>query len=221
MARVASCRESRVHFMHGSSSFATVRTTRAVARERTAATETVQFASLTGPSGMRVTLTTADAIAARVTRVARTADPRTVVVQLAMGGFTENDEPTFLKMTPLPDDGGSADDAMRELHERARERIGDVRARWRARATSGETVLVKMRAMQGDVGEYVWLEVLDWRDGTLDGNVATPAPRVGLGMVQRLTLDESQVYDQLVKGPPDPAVYPFTDMVATDYGMDV
>ena len=219
---------------------------RTIARERNASTDKPQFvALLTGPAGMRIVLTTADAIAAGVTRVARTDDPRTIDVHVGMRGFTGGeDEPTFLMVTPLPDDPRSSDDrlreacaqlgvdvpaardadsadaAMREAHEQARERLGDVRDRWRAREASGETVLVKMRATQGDVVEYVWLEVHDWRDGTLGGKVVTPAPRVGLAMGQSLSIDESQVYDQLVRGSSGVTVLPLTDIVATDYGKD-
>ena len=222
-------------------------TTRAIARERNASTDNVRFvALLTGPAGMRITLTTADALAAGVTQTAATADPRTVDVHLVMRGFTGgDDEPTLLMVTPLPDDprssddrlreacaqlgvdvpaardGESADDAMREAHEQARGRLGDVRAHWHAREASGEKVLVKMRATQSDVVEFVWLEVLDWRDGALDVKVVTPAPRVGLAMGQSLSIDESQVYDQMVRGSAGVTVLPLTDIVATDYGRDI
>jgi hypothetical protein len=221
-------------------------TARAVARERNAATDKAQFvASLTSSAGMRITVTAADAIAAGVNQATGTAEPRPLDVHLAMRGFTDGDEPTFLMVNPLPNDprslderlreacahlgvdvpaargAESADDAMQAAHERARERLGEVRARWRAREASGEKVLVKMRATQGEIGEYVWLEVRDWRDGSLDGDVVTPAPRVGLAKGQSLTIDESQVYDQLVTGPSGVAVIPLTDVVASDYGRDI
>jgi hypothetical protein len=222
-------------------------TARAIARLRTAAPNDAQFvAAITAQSAVHITLTAADATAAGVNQVGGAAHPRPVDVQLTMRGFTGEDEATLLGVIPFPDDdrrslddrlrdacaqlgvdvpaargAESADDAMRAAHEQARNRLGVVNARWRAREASGEKVLVKMRATKGDVGEFVWLEVRDWRDGSLDADVVTPAPRVGLAMGQSLTIDESQVYDQLVRGPSGFTVVALTDVVATDYGMDI
>ncbi len=80
---------------------------------------------------------------------------------------------------------------------------------------------MKYRATQGELGEYVWLEVRDWRDGALDGEVVTPAPRVGVSLGQVITIEPSRVYDQMVMGPSGAAVPALTDVVATDYGMDI
>jgi len=67
-----------------------------------------------------------------------------------------------------------------------------VRACWLSRVINKQKVLVKIRATEGDVGEYVWLEVRDWRDGVLDGEVVTPAPRVGLSLGQHISIEESR-----------------------------
>ena len=77
---------------------------------------------------------------------------------------------------------------MREAHEHAVTRMDEIRTRWRTRVASEEKVLVKIRASQGELGEYVWLEVRDWRDGELDGEAVTPAPRVGLSLGQHITM---------------------------------
>jgi hypothetical protein len=202
-------------------------------------------ARLVSASGDRITLSIADAIAAGVTLTGDARGSAPVDVHLALRGFTAEDEPSLLHVDPLPGQPGSFDerlreacrrlgvdvpeargadsamDAMQVAHEEAVSRLNDVRARWTARAATEERVTVKFRATQGDIGEYVWLEVRDWRDGALDGEVLTPAPRVGLSEGQHITIEESRVYDQLVIGPSG-AVFPaLTDVVATDYGMDI
>jgi hypothetical protein len=217
-----------------------------IARRRSAAGNDAEFvAQLVSPSGMRITLTHADALAARLTQVGGYPGSHPVDVHLLLRGFTPDDEPSLLGLNPLPDDSRSfderlreacallgaevpaargaetADDAMQEAHERAVARLSEVRARWKTRVAAKETVLVKFRASQGDHGEYVWLEVRDWRDGALDGEVVTPAPRVGLSLGQQLTIKDSQVYDQLVVGPSGAAFPALTDLVASDYGRDV
>ena len=80
---------------------------------------------------------------------------------------------------------------------------------------------MKFRATKGERGEYVWLEVRDWRDDALDGEVVTPAPRVGLALRQAVTIQQTQIYDHFVLGPSGAAVPALTDVVATDYGMDI
>jgi hypothetical protein len=112
------------------------------------------------------------------------------------------------------------DDAMRQASERAVARLGEVRARWKTRA-SEEKVLLKYRATQGERGEYVWLEVRDWRDDAVDGVVVTPAPHIGLARNQSVSIQPSQIYDYLEIGPAGPGGPALTDLVATDYGMDI
>jgi hypothetical protein len=195
--------------------------------------------------GARIAITRADAIVAGVTNVGDARGGTSIDVHLALRGFTPEDEAALLLVNPLPDESSSLDerlreacarlgvevpaargadtgeDAMRQAHERAVAQLGEVRARWRTQAASEEKVLVKYRATDGERGEYVWLEVSDWRDGSLDGEVVTPAPRVGLTRRQHVTIQESQIYDYLVMGPSGPAVPALTDVVATDYGMDI
>jgi hypothetical protein len=221
-------------------------TTRAIARHSKEAADDAQFVeSLTGQAGMKIMLTSTDAKAAGVAQGGPTGKPRAFDVHVAMRGFTDDDEPSLLGVNPLPNDtrslddrlrdacaqlgvdvpgargAESADEAMHAAHVRARERMDEVGERWTTSEANGEQVLVKFRATQGDVGEYVWLAVRDWRGGSLVGDVVTPAPRVGLAAGQSVTIDESQVYDQLVKGSSGVAIVPLTDIVATDYGMDI
>ena len=217
-----------------------------LARHRGAIRDEAAFlAELVSERGARFTITQADAITAGVNGVGDAPDDAAVDVHLALRGFTPADEASLLLVNPLPDDSRSpdervreacarlgvevpaargvdtADDAMREAHERAVARLDDARARWSARAASGEKVLVKYRATDGERGEYVWIEVRDWRDGALDGEVVTPAPRIGLSRNQPVSIQHSQIYDYLVLGPSGTAVPALTDLVATDYGMDL
>lgn len=207
--------------------------------------DTEFVAQLVSLSGTRVTLTLTDAITAGVTQVVGNRNSLPVDVHLTLRGFTVEDEPSMLLLNPLPDESGSlderlreacarlgvdvptargagtGDEAMREAHEHAVTRMDEIRTRWRTRVASEEKVLVKIRASQGELGEYVWLEVRDWRDGEIDGEAVTPAPRVGLSLGQRITIKESQVYDQLVIAPSGATIPALTDVVATDYGMDI
>ncbi|HEV7992893.1 MAG TPA: hypothetical protein VGP25_13765 [Gemmatimonadaceae bacterium] len=217
-----------------------------LARIRCAHANEAEFmAQLVSPSGARITLSTADAIAANVTQAGGSRGGAPLDVRLTLRGFTAEDEPSLLHVDPLPDQAVSFDerlraacarlgvevpvargadsgnDAMREAHERAVLRLDEVRARWNARVVTDEKVLVKFRATKGDVGEYVWLEVRDWRDGALDGELVTPAPRLELTLGQLIAIEQSQVYDQLVIGPSGEMVPALTDVVATDYGMDI
>jgi len=217
-----------------------------LARHRGAIPNEAEFlAQVVSEQGARITITRADAVSAGVTNVDPNGESREVDVHLALRWFTNQDEPSLLLMNPLPDDSRSLDErlreacarlgvevpaargadtgeeSMRQAHERAVARLEEVRARWKARAISEEKVLVKFRAAKGDHGEYVWLEVLDWRDDALDGEVVTPAPRVGLERRHPVTIEPSRIYDELVLGPSGAAMPALTDVVATDYGMDL
>ena len=216
-----------------------------LARHRTAGPNEAEFlAQLVSERGARITITRTDAIAAGVTNVGDAGERTAVDVHLALRGFTPEDEAALLLLNPLPDEPSSLDerlreacarlgvevplargadtgeDAMRQAHERAVAQLDDVRTRWKTQAPD-EKVLVKYRAIEGERGEYVWLEVRDWRDGSLDGEVVTQAPRMGLTRRQHVTIQQSQIYDHLVMGPSGPAVPALTDVVATDYGMDI
>jgi len=217
-----------------------------LARHRSVIPDEAAFlAELVSERGARFTVMQPDAITAGVNGIGDAPDDASVDVHLALRGFTPDDEPSLLLVNPLPDDARSlderlreacarlgvevpaargvesGDDAMREAHERAVARLDDARARWMARAASGEKVLVKYRATDGERGEYVWIQVHDWRDGTLGGEVVTPAPRIGLSRNQSVAIEQAQIYDYLVLGPSGTAVPALTDLVATDYGMDV
>ncbi|HEX7941143.1 MAG TPA: hypothetical protein VF488_05035, partial [Gemmatimonadaceae bacterium] len=205
-------------------------------RHRSAISNEAEFlAQLVSERGARITITRADAIAAGVTNVGDARGGASVEVHLALRGFTPEDEAALLLVNPLPDESSSFDERLREAcarlgvevpaargvdtrdeamhlaHERAVTQLDEVRARWKTRAASEEKVLVKFRATKGERGEYVWLEVRDWQDGVLHGEVVTPAPRVGLARHQPTTIQQAQIYDHLVMGPSGAVVPALTD----------
>ncbi|MEP7000821.1 MAG: hypothetical protein ABI969_10105 [bacterium] len=221
---------------------------RAIARRRSELPSDADFlAALVSQEGMRIELLPGDAATiAGVTPEARSVGgDEPVFVHVSLKGFDDSDEPSLLNVNPLPGAPGAFDERLHALCARlgvevpvaanadsmeaamqdaslgARARLPDVRSRFQRGLGADEKICVKVRVVEGDTAEFVWLEVRQWRQGEIDGDVLTPAPRIKLAKGVRLTIAEERLHDWIETGPNGMKAPSATDLVATDYGMDI
>lgn len=115
-------------------------------------------------------------------------------------------------------------DAMQRASRRARQTLGEFRARFHRGLPDDQAMVVKygLRATDGSP-EYVWLTVTAWDDAGVTGTLETPPHGVpGYTQGQEMRIAEPDFFDRAVVSKTDGMIdVALTDIVAQEFGVDL